>query len=62
MDKILEIKSSIAVSLYMKNKENFSEDKITIKIIKTDIWFAKKGLSPFQNPTNDEAKFNIGYN
>ena len=43
----------------MKNKENFSEDRITIKIIKTDIWFAKKGLSPFQNPTNDEAKFNI---
>ena len=35
-----------------------SDDRITTKIIETDIWFANQGLSPVQNPTNDEAIFN----
>lgn len=38
---------------------NYSNDHITLNLIKTDIWFANKGLSPILNPTNDEAKFNI---
>ena len=36
-----------------------NDDNLTLKIIKTDIWFANKGLSPIHNLTNDEAKFNV---